>query len=432
MLTFPHLASCVVLFALALSAAVFSRPALSQSQPDYSQCYSYPFFDTDAFCPDEGSAHEAAQRHAETFLGGQVNMICPPVISAVYTSWGTATRVRVTAARSGVDTCPSGVNAGGRRFLPANSCAARPTLTQTFVWQGNSAPVSGCYKGCEYQVTGSSGGTVTFEFGGEVYQSGVRIITPTSSPCDFSDPPPNVDEAKEADDGWKCHDGTGHCTDPDGNPHYCTLNPDGSRASCVPARKDDDGVHRDPTTEPQYPEGAEGEGDTNTPGAGKVSGGLDCQAGPSCEGDIIQCAQLYQTWKTRCAVEAQGYASTLTGGGDQCQQAYQAKGGDPLLLALLNEQWRQRCSSPGDGGSADPGAPHDGQPFGVGVGNIPINSSGFDASGWIGGQCVQPPASMGRFPFMQDVGTYWCDLVAVLRAILLAFAAWVSVRVAVS
>lgn len=39
---------------------------------------------------------------------------------------------------------------------------------------------------------------------------------------------------------------------------------------------------------------------TDEEGAGTASGGLTCDAEPTCSGDPIQCAQLQQQWRTRC------------------------------------------------------------------------------------------------------------------------------------
>lgn len=59
-----------------------------------------------------------------------------------------------------------------------------------------------------------------------------------------------------------------------------------------------------------------GEGDT-----GSVSGGEGCDAPPSCDGDVLQCALIQQMWKARCVVV--GTASEIIAdmtGGDEVPQ----------------------------------------------------------------------------------------------------------------
>jgi hypothetical protein len=55
-------------------------------------------------------------------------------------------------------------------------------------------------------------------------------------------------------------------------------------------------------------EGSDGEGTGEGEGEGEgeessVAGGTDCVTAPSCTGDAIQCAILYQQWKSRCSLE---------------------------------------------------------------------------------------------------------------------------------
>lgn len=293
------------------------------------------------------------------------------------------------------------VDPPAERFIfYSGTCSSRTSETRTFVWQGSGAPTAGCRQGCAYEVVASGGGTVSFEVDGQTYHSGVRTISPTGDLCDADQAPENLDQKDTTDDGWKCHQDTGHCTDPDGNNHFCTLNPDGTRSQCVPARRDEDGKERPPGDPPKAPEGAEGEGDTNTPGEGKVSGGLDCDTGPACTGDVIQCAQLYQQWKTRCAVQSMG-SGEGTGevvSGQDCAQGFQCTAG-PVQCALLLEQRRARCEAAArwslDGLS--PPTDYDGDPD-EHKGSIWSDGTGqggfsFDQSGFAAGAC--PTLSLG-------------------------------------
>jgi len=92
----------------------------------------------------------------------------------------------------------------------------------------------------------------------------------------------------------------------------------------------------DPQTDPNQCEG---------PPDGQASGGQTCGAAPACAGDLILCMNVYQTWRTRCAVEALGGDGSEPGEDDY---------------------------GPATDGSAAWGEPGDG-------------GTGIDSGGWIGG-----------------------------------------------
>lgn len=77
-----------------------------------------------------------------------------------------------------------------------------------------------------------------------------------------------------------------------------------------------------------------------------ASGGGSCGSRPSCKGDAIACAILYQNWKTRCEVEklnSQGEDSVS--GGEGCDVTPTCEG-DVIECAIFIQTWRGRC----DGG----------------------------------------------------------------------------------
>lgn len=95
---------------------------------------------------------------------------------------------------------------------------------------------------------------------------------------------------------------------------------------------DNDGIPdpNDPT-----PSG-EGEDQKN-----EVRGGGNCGASPICTGDAVQCANLYQLWKIRCATDD----DSVTNAND-CDTASDCVG-DPVECAIFLQQKATRCESPG-------------------------------------------------------------------------------------
>lgn len=115
--------------------------------------------------------------------------------------------------------------------------------------------------------------------------------------------PPGDDEGQPDGDGWKCNPESGLCTDPDGNGKLCSFNPDGTRSACVDY-KPGDGTDPAPEDEEQ----------PNDPRDNPTaSGGATCTQAPACTSkNPIECAMLWQQWKTRCALEKEGTVSNAS------------------------------------------------------------------------------------------------------------------------
>lgn len=82
--------------------------------------------------------------------------------------------------------------------------------------------------------------------------------------------------------------------------------------------------------------------------ANQASGGEGCTTPPSCAGDAIQCAILYQQWATKCRqVDGDGGTGTENGGTSSatlngCTSAPVCSG-DPIQCAILATAWEARC-----------------------------------------------------------------------------------------
>ena len=122
---------------------------------------------------------------------------------------------------------------------------------------------------------------------------------------------------------WSCNYAAGTCVDPKGNINYCVFAGAGTsaspytRSSCVPAAgdSDGDGVPNDRDTAPNDP--LNGKDTTGTESDNVSSGGGSCSSPPVSAGDGIAAQIAYQTWATRCAVEAlkaQVVANNVSGG----------------------------------------------------------------------------------------------------------------------
>lgn len=262
--------------------------------------------------------------------------------------------------------------------------------------------------------------------------------TYTGESCDPDDPVEEGPEEEDAGDGWKCDPSTGLCKDPDGNGKLCTFNPDGSRSACVDY-KPGDGT--DP--EPEQPE------EPNDPRENdRASGGGTCNAAPTCSGPQIDCAMLWQQWKTRC--EVSDARAKLTGSNATCSAALSTGYGcvgDAATCRTLNDTHAIRCAVselanaeggpggvPGDGEGDDPfdkageraaidGAGHEDN----GLGGLTPDDAWADGDasdmpgtgffGGGGGCPAFPVVSIGPVAFQRPDA--FCDYVAMLRLLFL-------------
>ena len=269
-------------------------------------------------------------------------------------------------------------------------------------------------------------------------------ITFTGSPCSGTDPnAEDVVEEGDAGEGWKCNPETGLCTDPDGNGKLCTFNPDGSRSACVPYNPGD---ATDPPPEPD-PE-PEDPRDKRS-----ATGGSSCDAAPACSGDPIDCAQLWQQWKTRCSIEKPENAT-----GRSCTNGVATNlnctNMDPARCLELQVATEASCAlakiaaaGPDGGGEEDGGvdtsgmgsasdfgdggiSPSDAWRPGVGEEGGPGTPDLFDDSGFLSSRSCPTMPVVDVFGTTIDFNFYeLCWFLGIGANLVLLFAALASIRI---
>lgn len=271
--------------------------------------------------------------------------------------------------------------------------------------------VPSCKGGCELDIVGDPLETVAGRVQGQpvVYYRFDQSYT--GDTCTEGAPP--EDDFSEQDEGKQCVPSLGVCVTADGENEYCTFNPDGTPSACVPAVDyDEDGTPDEEDTQPGDPDNGadDGEGDE---GDNAASGGGTCGAAPSCSGDGIACAILYQTWATRCAVvnldldSGGGPPGEDEGGVDTTGMGDANDFGDAGVSAA--DAWR-------------PGVGEEGGPPGVGD---------FDTTGWLGGARSCPV-----FPVVDVLGVSidfnfedLCWFMGIGAQLVLVFAALSSIKI---
>lgn len=166
----------------------------------------------------------------------------------------------------------------------------------------------------------------------------------------------------------------------------------------------------------------------------KTSGGGGCGSAPSCSGDPIQCAILYQTWKGRCAAEGENSGVSVTGGGT-CEKAPSCKG-DPIQCAMLTQQWEARCFSEsiGDLTEADVAGSSDvtgNDPSGLDLGDTDLTTvlNGIYDTPGAAGSCPSPQQINVAGLALDIPYTAMCDFAGLIRPVLLFFFGLLSFRI---
>ena len=107
--------------------------------------------------------------------------------------------------------------------------------------------------------------------------------------------------------------------------------------NCDPDDKDTDGDGWRDGVDPD-PNDSTVTGSRDSQAPGYASGGFSCDAPPSCQGDQVQCAILFQTWKARCAGE-----NFINGDIDNCATNFTCTG-DPIQCMTLHHQREAACA----------------------------------------------------------------------------------------
>lgn len=124
-------------------------------------------------------------------------------------------------------------------------------------------------------------------------------------------------------------------------------------------------------------------------------------------------------------------------GGATCEQPLACAGGDPVLCAIAQQQYMARCEASGRGdgevspfpGTGDGGAGDDPSP-------ADSHKTASPGLGWIdttgilgGGSCPQFESVTTRFGDFAINGDDWCQIIAIARAALLIFGAFIALGI---
>lgn len=177
--------------------------------------------------------------------------------------------------------------------------------------------------------------------------------------------------------------------------------------------------------------GTPGEGGGEEGNGNSAGGGGDCKTPPTTSGDPILGMIASQTWATRCATE-KGNSGTVTGDVGNCDAPFSVTG-DSLQANQLRAQRAQLCSGKPGSGEGNNGDPHEGAEDvdGPGKWTWKFDDKLIDKTGFGGGSCPQlGTIDFGKFGTVSlDGQTWWCPLIAALRAVMLLLGMFISFRI---
>ncbi|UNU12606.1 virulence factor TspB C-terminal domain-related protein [Xanthomonas translucens] len=355
-------------------------------------------------------------------------------------------------------------------ILFSGQCASRSPLTSTF------APKSGsisCSTGCEQAWFANADGTSSGQYigttcnttdfpkkcgSGYYWNSVLSVCEPTKEQCPTGQTVNSLGKCAQepCPDGMSLQqDGTckakenecpaGQVKSPDGS---CIKKTDscaagqalGADGTCKPD-KDGDGKPDDEDSDD------DGEDDKKS-----FSGGDSCGSPPSCSGDPIMCGQARIQWRIDCNTRR---SVNIAGGACGAPPVCTGEKCDAMEYSQLLMQWRTACaveklkngstgggqqgdangngvadvlegtgsvSDPGNGDADVAGAKR----FGIGVSTDLIDKENLFG----GGACPQPPTFklMGQTISGSDF-PYFCQAAAILRALILLWGAYMSLRI---
>lgn len=290
--------------------------------------------------------------------------------------------------------CPEGQEERDGQCLPSNKCPAGMVSVQ-----------------------GSTPGAI---------QQGSLYCKPAKEEC----PPGDVTTS-----GGQCLPGDGKCAQGEarGGDGTCKRDADG------------DGVADDEDDNPD-----------NDSQKDSFSGGDNCDAPPTCNGNPIMCGQARIQWRIECNTRR---AQNISGGTCDTVPICTGKSCDAMEYAQLMQQWRSTCAlekianqEPGQGGGENPqgdangngvadvlegrlnsSGAGDGQAdvdgsrnFGIGVNAGMLNSEAIFG----GGSCPRPPSfQLYGQTISADDFPYWCDAMLILRGLVLLFGAFTALKI---
>lgn len=279
------------------------------------------------------------------------------------------------------DVAPNGyVGFGGREFFywKPKDCSNKPDLGQS-VYSGANADFQICLDGCRYDggfcvQTSLDGGFTTACTSWHSSGQTCSFAPPTTPPPDS-----DGDGSSDGNDSSPNNPGSGNPNQPQDGGGKGNGNGSG-----------------------------EGSGNGNTSG-----GGGSCSSPPASTGDAILAQIAYQTWATRCAIEG-----AKDGNGNLKTSNGSASGGG---------------EGEGEGTNFGSSAPPADEPFDAsehqrfGIG---LNSSMLDSEAIFGaGNCPVFTITIYQSTFSTSELPAWCDLLRVMRALVLLFGAFTALRI---
>lgn len=391
--------------AFVLAIFLLSSPAFAQdSYPGYPNCPGASPAPSGQLCPDQGAATKEAMLRCKQGADG-------------YGPGGDVEGPIDTAGTSGrrVATCwarynGSRVSSFNRQYPMAATCSTRPSQTGWFLDDDPNTSDSVCDTGClmEHTLVINPDGSFSNQW------------NPTGATCTETDAPPPVPDT----------DGDGVPDDEDAFPD----DPNESKDS------DGDGIGDNADTAPDDETNGADDGEGNE-SDNTASGGGTCKAPPTCSGDGIQCNMLIQQWKTRCAIEGEGQKiengncnsiGELKCTGMSVQQCYDLWAQKKQACAAQAEaggddqpDWTKVTGDGTEGAGDEPDMPvHEG---------LVLGTDRIDDSGFWGGSRACPTLGtldLGVFgTFSLDSKPWWCDLVALIRGVLLIIGAFIALRI---
>jgi len=391
---------------------------------------------------DEGAAYAHCQSHSGVVLYADVGNRWG-YYSQTCVQEGASFKELYTGTRSTMkDTCaataPSGSTIDGMTHAYTGLCLNRAPHSAAWLTGIDPNSFLACTNGCAYidndneiayyEIDGVSYTSVTdWEATGEVCASENEPATP----------PPDTDGDGVSDgNDWAPNDPSEqHDSDGDG------IGDNGDIAPDDPLNGEDGSQPPPPPLDPSECGGV-GQPPCTRPGDESdnvATGGGTCEAPPSCAGDGIQCNQLYQQWKIRCALEGDG--ASVSGSPENCEAAYTCDGDTAQCaqIALLRKQACTAAITQGDqNGNGQPDWTEGAQPtpeddggedettsFGLGISTDLLDTE--DIFG--GGTC--PPLSMtfmGVHVSSAEIPG-WCTIVSIMRAAVLIMGAFTALQI---
>ena len=396
-----------VLVASVLAWLSISVPAHAQ---DYSLCYARTQSANvnEALCPTREVAYQEAVGHRADIIAAGANL-------EARDCWYT------TANGRGKYECNYGVvgsqvRAGSaiRRFELANECPSGTTWNdETKKCEGPKDCASesdlgaGQYLASDSQIC--SGGC-QFSGAGELCV-GTTVDGQQAWYCSVWKPTGQTCSAGEGDTPTAPSDGDGDGSS-DGNDTSPNNPGQGGGGS-------QDGSSNPSGGTGSGPNGGQGNGSGEGSGNGNTSGGGgNCASPPSSTGDAILAQIAYQTWATRCAIEGakdgNGNLKTTQGDGSGSGNGNGNGQGDEGT----------------DFGTSDPGEDEAFDPADVKRFGIPVNTNMLDSEAIFGGgTCPVLSVTIYGKTFSTSEIPSWCDLLRILRALVLIFAAFTALHI---